>query len=163
MIFYWWTTKMCIFKAHTFKYVYLCLYKTWSSCKELDCNSLGGGFEPWPVSGTPVITHRSCPDDWLAQFKPNTCAQRWPKTIFISFLYLYKTVYLPNTHQLVLYKYFHGNVFCRHGWRHSLCRCIVDTRNRSIVIHWVIHWAVHCRLNVVFHGNGWDDHWVYSP
>ena len=41
---------------------------SWSRGKELDCRSLGRGFEPWPISGTPVITHRSCPDDWLAQF-----------------------------------------------------------------------------------------------
>jgi hypothetical protein len=38
--------------------------------------------EPWPMSGTPVITHRSCPDDWLAQFSL-TRAQRWPKAILI--------------------------------------------------------------------------------
>jgi hypothetical protein len=42
--------------------------------------------EPWPMFGTPVITHRSCPDDWLAQFSL-TRAQRWPKAIFISFHY----------------------------------------------------------------------------
>jgi hypothetical protein len=26
------------------------------------------GFEPGPMSGKPVTTHRSCPDDWFAKF-----------------------------------------------------------------------------------------------
>jgi hypothetical protein len=41
---------------------------SWSRGKELDCRSMGRGFEPWPMSGPHVITHRSCPDDRLAQF-----------------------------------------------------------------------------------------------
>ena len=52
---------------------------SWSSGKELDCRQLTRGFEPWPMSGTPVITYRSCPDDLVSPVQPNTCAQRWPK------------------------------------------------------------------------------------
>jgi hypothetical protein len=44
---------------------------SWSRGEELDCRSLGRGFEPWPMSGTPFIMHRSCPDNWLAQFSIN--------------------------------------------------------------------------------------------
>jgi hypothetical protein len=40
--------------------------------KALDCRSLGDRFEPWPMSGMTVITHRSFLDDWLAQFRLTT-------------------------------------------------------------------------------------------
>jgi hypothetical protein len=40
----------------------------WSRGKELNCRSLGCGFEPWFMSEMPDIMHRSCPDNWFKRF-----------------------------------------------------------------------------------------------
>jgi hypothetical protein len=58
--------------------VYVCRL-SWSRGKELDCISLGRGFEPRIMSGTPVITHRSGAHDWLAQFSITSVHKCGPK------------------------------------------------------------------------------------
>jgi hypothetical protein len=54
----------------------------------MNCRSLGRGFAPRPMSGTPVITHRSCPNNWLVQFSLTNVHKGGPKQHSFNLIFI---------------------------------------------------------------------------